>query len=146
MVIDRAFSNVRGLQTVRKDSSSKFVAKRKNRKRARKERTKIGRKLDGIFRTYDDDIEYGAIEVKSEFVQVNSTDRLKDGLKLGKAMHDMFVCLSHLVELDEKKRPDNCRLSDFSIQVLNYKYVNCQPKRDMYQFSKEENFIKFRKK
>jgi hypothetical protein len=41
--------------------------------------------------------------VKSEFVQVNSTDRLKDGLKLGKAMHDMFVCLSHLVELDEKK-------------------------------------------
>jgi hypothetical protein len=43
----------------RKESSSKSVAKRKNQKRAQKERTKIGCKLDGIFQTYDDDIEYG---------------------------------------------------------------------------------------
>ncbi|RIA86991.1 hypothetical protein C1645_740460 [Glomus cerebriforme] len=76
-----------------KESSSKSVAKRKNQKRAQKERIKIEHKLDKIFRTYDDVIEYEVIEVKSKFVQINSTDRLKDGLKLEKAMHNIFVCL-----------------------------------------------------
>ncbi|CAG8662771.1 2196_t:CDS:2, partial [Ambispora gerdemannii] len=85
------------------DSSSISIAKRKNRKRARKERTKIGRKLDGIFRTYDANVEYGAIEVKSSFVQINSTEQLKEGLKLGKSMHDMLVCLTHLVKSNEEK-------------------------------------------
>ncbi len=45
------------------------------------------------------------MEVKSEFVQINSTERLNDGLKLGKAMHDMFVCLTHLVKIRRKKGP-----------------------------------------
>ncbi|CAG8480446.1 7584_t:CDS:2, partial [Scutellospora calospora] len=75
-----------------KDSSSISVAKRKNRKRVRLEKAKIERKLDGIFRIYDD-IEYGGIEVQSLFTQINSTERLNDGFKLGKSMHDMLAFL-----------------------------------------------------
>ncbi|CAG8610734.1 6670_t:CDS:2 [Funneliformis mosseae] len=103
LIIDCAFSNIRGLQTVRKDSSSIAVSRRKNRKRTQKERAKLGRRLDGILRTYNDNVEYGAIEVKSSFVQINSTERLKDRLKLSKSMHDMLVCLTHLVKSNEDK-------------------------------------------
>ncbi|CAG8464035.1 5700_t:CDS:10 [Acaulospora morrowiae] len=153
VVVDRAFSNVRGPQTVRKEASSKSVAKRKNRKRARKERTKItkiGCKLDGVFRTYDDDIEYGTIEVKSEFVQVNSTDRLKDGLKLGKAMHDMYVCLSHLVKLDEKKvrqlQVIGLQHSGLKLQICQLStqkgYVSVLKRGELYKIPKKIEKIK----
>ncbi|RUS27714.1 hypothetical protein BC938DRAFT_482838 [Jimgerdemannia flammicorona] len=102
VIIDRAFRNVSGLEIIRKESASIAVSTRKNRKRARKDKAKIGRRLDGVFRTYNN-VEYGPIEVAKHFVQVNSTKRLTDGLKLGKAMRDMLVCLSWLVRFNEKK-------------------------------------------
>ncbi|RUS31922.1 hypothetical protein BC938DRAFT_476748, partial [Jimgerdemannia flammicorona] len=76
--------------------------KKKKKDRTRKDRSKIGGRLDGIFRTYNN-VEYGPIEVVRTFVHANSTKRLTDGLKLGKAMHDMLVCLSQLVKFDKKK-------------------------------------------
>ncbi|RUP43833.1 hypothetical protein BC936DRAFT_136677, partial [Jimgerdemannia flammicorona] len=102
VIVDRAFRNVSGLEVVRKESASKAVSTRKNRERARKDKTKIGRRLDGIFRTYNN-VEYGSIEVAKTFIHVNSTKRLTDGLKLGKTMHDMLVCLNQLVKFDAKK-------------------------------------------
>jgi len=85
--------------------------KRKNQKWAWTEKAKVGHRLDGIFWTYHDNIEYEVIEVKSLFVQINSTEWFKDGFKLGKTMHDVY--LAHLVKLDK----DNYRLLDFNIQV-----------------------------
>lgn len=148
--ISKDSKEIRLIRIIRKGSPSKSIAKRKNRKRARKERTKIGRKLDGIFRTYDDDTEYGAIEVKSEFVQVNSTDRLKDGLKLGKAMHDMFVCLSHLVELDEKKAQQlqviGLQHSGLKLQICQLStqkgYVSVFKRGELYKIPKKIEEIK----
>lgn len=79
------------------------VTARKNKKRTRKDKSKVGHRLDRIFRMYDSNVEYGAIEVAKTFVRVNSTKSLKDGLKLGKTMHDILVCLGQLVNFDERK-------------------------------------------
>ena len=54
----------------------------------------IGRQLDGIFERI----------------------WLADGLKLGKAMSDILVCLSQLVGFEEKM-PGDCKLSGSYIQV-----------------------------
>ncbi|CAG8613994.1 33425_t:CDS:10, partial [Racocetra persica] len=102
VVIDFAFNNVKGLEISRKDPHSISVAKRKNRKRRLKERVKIGRKLDGIFKTYDG-IEYGAIEVQSPFTQINSLEQCKDGFKLGKSIHNMLACLAQAINFNEEK-------------------------------------------
>jgi len=67
VIIDHIFRNIQGLEIVRKESTSIAVATRKNRSRtikSIKERQKIGRRGDGIFRTYNNNMEYGAIEVK----------------------------------------------------------------------------------
>ncbi|CAG8573291.1 16422_t:CDS:2, partial [Racocetra persica] len=63
-------------------------------------RKKMGYKMDGIFRTYYNNIEYGAMEVGKKF---DATKLLTDGFKLGKAMHDIFVCLCELVRYDESQ-------------------------------------------
>lgn len=60
----------------------------------------MGSRMDGIFRTYVDDIEYGAIEVAKKF---DETKLLADGYKLSKAMHDILICLSQKVHYDEIK-------------------------------------------
>jgi len=106
VIIDHIFRNIQGLEIVRKESTSIAVATRKNRSRtikSIKERQKIGRRGDGIFRTYNNNMEYGAIEVAKKFVILNSTKQLKDGLKLGKVMHDMLVCLAQQVKFSEEK-------------------------------------------
>ncbi|CAG8467279.1 22430_t:CDS:2, partial [Racocetra persica] len=105
IIIDCAFNSIQGLQTVRKESASVAVATRKNRnrKRTRKQRAKMGRRGDGIFRMYSDNTEYGAIEVAKKFIYQNDTKRLGDGLKLGKTIHDMLVCLARKVKFDDKK-------------------------------------------
>jgi hypothetical protein len=56
--------------------------------------------MDGIFRMYIGDVEYGAIEVAKKF---DETKLLTDGFKLTKAMHDIFVCLSKEVRFEETK-------------------------------------------
>ncbi|GET00918.1 hypothetical protein GLOIN_2v1552276 [Rhizophagus clarus] len=71
------------METVRKESSSEAVSKRKNRKRIRTRRKKVGRKkmgykMDGIFRMYVDNMEYGAVEVAKKFEE---TELLADGNK-----------------------------------------------------------------
>jgi len=60
----------------------------------------MGSRMDGIFRTYVNDIEYGAIEVAKKF---DETKLLTDGYKLSKTMHDMLICLSKQVNFDETK-------------------------------------------
>jgi hypothetical protein len=89
----------------RKESSSEAVSARKNRKRVRTrrkntERKKMGSRMDGIFRTYVDGIEYGAIEVAKEF---DETKLLTDGYKLSKTMHDILICLSKQAHFKETK-------------------------------------------
>jgi len=56
--------------------------------------------MDGIFRVYVNDIEYGVIEVAKEF---DETKLLIDGYKLSKAMHDILICLSKQVHFEEMK-------------------------------------------
>ncbi|RHZ83614.1 hypothetical protein Glove_89g46 [Diversispora epigaea] len=104
-IIDHGLSNINGMEIVRKESSSEAVSTRKNRKRAgtrhkKVSRKKVGYKMDGIFRTYTNDVEYGVTEVGKKF---DSTKLLKDGFKIGKAMHDIFVSLCKLVHFEEKK-------------------------------------------
>ncbi|CAG8747783.1 12231_t:CDS:2, partial [Acaulospora colombiana] len=105
LIIDHGLCNVIGMETVRKESTNVAVATRKNRKRARTcrrkpERKKMGYRMDGIFRMYISDVEYGATEVAKKF---DATKLLTDGFKLMKAMHDIFVCLSKQVHFEEKK-------------------------------------------
>ncbi|CAG8664954.1 10961_t:CDS:2, partial [Paraglomus occultum] len=90
-----------------KESSSVAVATRKNRKRARMRRRKpehkkMGYRMDGIFRMYIGDVEYGAIEVAKKF---DTTKLLTDGFKLMKAMHDIFVCLSLKLQVLQMSSP-----------------------------------------
>ncbi|CAG8502776.1 32845_t:CDS:10 [Gigaspora margarita] len=94
-IVDHGLSDIFGMEVV-----SEAVSARKNRKRARMRyrkvpRKKIGYKMDGIFRTYINNIEYGAIEVAKKYEQ---TKLLGDGFKLSKAMHDIFVCLCQRVD------------------------------------------------
>lgn len=89
----------------RKESSSDAVSMRKNWKRACTRRKKVGRKkmgyrMDGIFRMYVDNVEYGVIEVAKKF---DTTKLLSDGYKLGKAMHDTLICLSNKVHFEETR-------------------------------------------
>ncbi|RGB40339.1 hypothetical protein C1646_687933 [Rhizophagus diaphanus] len=60
----------------------------------------MGSRMDGIFRTYVNDIEYGAIEVAKKY---DETKLLADGYKLSKAMHDILICLSRQVHFEETK-------------------------------------------
>jgi hypothetical protein len=60
----------------------------------------MGYRMDGIFRMYVGDVEYGTIEVANKFEE---TKLLADGYKLGKAMHDILVCLSKKVHFEETK-------------------------------------------
>ncbi|RUS16129.1 hypothetical protein BC938DRAFT_476693 [Jimgerdemannia flammicorona] len=62
-IIDNCFGNMKDIELIRKESSSMAISTRKNRERSHEDRKKIGRRMDGIFRTYVGDIEYGAIEV-----------------------------------------------------------------------------------
>ncbi|CAB4482826.1 unnamed protein product [Rhizophagus irregularis] len=106
LIIDHGLRNLIGIETVRKESSSEAVSARKNRKRIRtrrkkiEERKKMGSRMDGIFRTYVNDIEYGAIEVAKKY---DETKLLADGYKLSKAMHDILICLSRQVHFEETK-------------------------------------------
>ncbi|RGB25445.1 hypothetical protein C1646_459379 [Rhizophagus diaphanus] len=105
LIVDHGLCDVIGMETVRKESSSEAVATRKNRKRVRTrrrkpERRKMGYRMDGIFRMYIGDVEYGAIEVAKKF---DETKLLTDGFKLMKAMHDIFVCLSKESRFEEMK-------------------------------------------
>ncbi|PKB97000.1 hypothetical protein RhiirA5_506774 [Rhizophagus irregularis] len=84
LIIDHGLRNLIGIETVRKESSSEAVSARKNRKRARTrrkniKRKKMGSRMDGIFRAYVNDIEYGVIEVAKKF---DETKLLTDGYKL----------------------------------------------------------------
>ncbi|CAG8602182.1 3322_t:CDS:10 [Diversispora eburnea] len=102
-IVDHGLSDIFGMEIVRKESSSEAVSVRKNRKRAHKRykkvpRKKMGYKMDGIFRTYINNIEYGAIEVAKKYDQ---TKLLADGFKLSKGMHDIFVCLCRKVDNQE---------------------------------------------
>ncbi|GBB93852.1 hypothetical protein RclHR1_02240024 [Rhizophagus clarus] len=91
--------------SISKGSTSVAVATRKNRKRVctrrkKPERRIMGYRMDGIFRMYVGDVEYGAIEVGKRF---DETKLLTDGFKLAKAMHDIFVCLSKEAHFEETK-------------------------------------------
>ncbi|CAB5360230.1 unnamed protein product [Rhizophagus irregularis] len=102
LIIDHGLRNLIGIETVRKESSSEAVSARKNRKRARTrrkniKRKKMGSRMDGIFRAYVNDVEYGVIEVAKKF---DETKLLTDGYKLSKAMHDI---LSKQVNFEETK-------------------------------------------
>ncbi|GBC05148.1 hypothetical protein RclHR1_06060006 [Rhizophagus clarus] len=105
LIVDHGLRNVTRMETVRKESSSEAVSMRKNRKRSNTRRKKVGRKkmgyrMDGIFRMYVDNVEYGAIEVAKKFEE---TKLLADGYKLGKAMHDILLYLSRKVNFEETK-------------------------------------------
>jgi hypothetical protein len=63
-------------------------------------RKKRGYRMDGIFRMYVDNVEYGAVEVARKFEE---TKLLADGYKLGKAMHDILICLSKKVHFEETR-------------------------------------------
>ncbi|CAI2186185.1 20208_t:CDS:2, partial [Funneliformis geosporum] len=84
LIIDHGLRNLIGIETVRKESSSEAVSARKNRKRVRRrrkniERKKMGSRMDGIFRAYVNDVEYGVIEVAKKF---DETKLFTDGYKL----------------------------------------------------------------
>ncbi|CAG8561857.1 38226_t:CDS:10 [Gigaspora margarita] len=98
-IVDHGLSDILGMEI---ESSSEAVSARKNRKREnylyrKAQRKKMGYKMDGIFRTYLNKIEYGAIEVAKKYDQ---TKLLADGFK---AMHDIFVCLCKQVDFEETK-------------------------------------------
>lgn len=52
----------------------------------------MGRRIDGIFSSYVNDIEYGAVEVGKIFEGPKGT-KLLGGFKLGKTLHDILICL-----------------------------------------------------
>ncbi|RIB03278.1 hypothetical protein C2G38_798604 [Gigaspora rosea] len=84
LVIDHGLQNVIGMETVRKESTSETVSNRKNRKRVRTRHKnvgckKMGYRMDGIFRIYVNNMEYGAVEVAKKFKE---TKLLADGEKL----------------------------------------------------------------
>ncbi|PKY60380.1 hypothetical protein RhiirA4_412697 [Rhizophagus irregularis] len=106
LIVDHGLRNLVGIETARKESTSEAVSARKNRKRIRtrrkktEERKKMGSRMDGIFRMYANDIEYGAIEVAKKY---DETKLLADGYKLSKAMHDILICLSKHAHFEETK-------------------------------------------
>ncbi|CAG8780340.1 564_t:CDS:2, partial [Racocetra persica] len=83
LIIDHSLQNVIGIETVRKVECKK-----------------IGYRIDGILQMYIDNVEYGVIEVAKKF---EATKLLSDGYKLGKAMHDILICLSQKVHFEEAR-------------------------------------------
>ncbi|RUS35524.1 hypothetical protein BC938DRAFT_480697 [Jimgerdemannia flammicorona] len=104
-LIDHGFQNNTGLEVVRKESTTTATTTRKNRKRTstKGNRAKMGYRVDGIFRTYVNEVEYGAIKVSKDFKGVTATKWLDDARKLAKAMHDILVQLCHVVRFEEPK-------------------------------------------
>ncbi|RUP47227.1 hypothetical protein BC936DRAFT_145972 [Jimgerdemannia flammicorona] len=102
-IIDRAFGNLHDIELVRKESASVSTSARKNRARSRSERKKMGRRIDGIFRSPVNNLEFGAIEVGKMFDGTAGTKRLNDYHKLAKVMHDMLVSLGRYVKNEEVK-------------------------------------------
>ncbi|CAG8595230.1 5796_t:CDS:10, partial [Ambispora gerdemannii] len=105
LIIDHGLRNLIGIETVRKESTSGAVSVRRNQKRIctrhkNIERKMMGSRMDGIFRTYVNDIEYGAIEVAKAFDEIKL---LTDGYKLSKIMYDMLIYLSKQVNFEETK-------------------------------------------
>ncbi|RUS33381.1 hypothetical protein BC938DRAFT_471959 [Jimgerdemannia flammicorona] len=102
-IIDRAFGNLHDIELVRKESASVSTSARKNRARSRSERKKMGRRIDVIFRSPVNNLEFGAIEVGKMFDGTAGTKRLNDYHKLAKVMHDMLVSLGRYVKNEEVK-------------------------------------------
>ncbi|CAG8503905.1 3702_t:CDS:2 [Funneliformis caledonium] len=75
-----------------------------------KGKAKLGHQLDGILRTYNDNVKYKAIEVNSLFVQINSTERLKDRLNsiYTSMTYSIQPCLMVMkcIEVIDEKLPD----------------------------------------
>lgn len=96
-------SNLCGILS--KESPCRATSIRKNRHRTKTgpgNRQKIGRRLDAIIRTVEDDyFEYGAMEVARTFNGVTSSKWLGDSFKLAKALRDMLFRLHGLVDHNE---------------------------------------------
>nr|CAG8523226.1 582_t:CDS:2 [Entrophospora candida] len=71
---------------------------RENKGRTASDHKKIERKEYGIFRITKDHIEFEAIETDCKLEGPNGSKDLKDSLKLGKVIKDMFTQL--IAELD----------------------------------------------
>ncbi|GBB90123.1 hypothetical protein RclHR1_00170027 [Rhizophagus clarus] len=73
----------------------------------------MGYKMDGIFRMYVDNMEYGAVEVAKKFEE---TELLADGYKLGNAMHDILICLSKKVYFEETRVRKLSQIASFAFE------------------------------
>ncbi|KAH0614004.1 uncharacterized protein H6S33_005890 [Morchella sextelata] len=104
-IFDHCLLDLPGMTVERKESTCRATGIRKNRLRTkigRGNRLKIGRRLDAIIRTVEDDpYEYGAMEVARTFNGVTSSKWLGDFFKLAKALRDMLFRLHGLVDHDE---------------------------------------------
>lgn len=96
-------SNLCGILS--KESPCRATSVRKNRHRTKTgpgNRQKIGRRLDAIIRTVEDDyFEYGGMEVARTFNGITSSKWLGDSFKLAKALRDMLFRLHGLVDHNE---------------------------------------------
>lgn len=99
-LIDPAFHDI-DVELLRGESMSFASSDRKNEGKTVSNRKKIGRKGDGIFRITKDRMEFGAIETGRKWEGLNGSKYLRDSLKLGKMLKDMFTQL--VVECDGKE-------------------------------------------
>lgn len=107
-ILDQCFLSLPFTTIIRKESTCRSTASRKNRARTLGTPMRRGRRLDGVIRSIEDNThEFGAIEVaRTAAGGQNSTKWLSDEGKLLKALRDMLGLLCGLVgwKKDSTKR------------------------------------------
>ncbi|KAF9091664.1 hypothetical protein BGX29_010832 [Mortierella sp. GBA35] len=95
-MLDEYAMNHKSIQLLRGEQSSSASSFRKNvLSRTAGERKKMGRRVDGLFRTRSDKPEMGGIELGSQDENRDGTKFSEDGLKLQKLLKDQFNFAFH---------------------------------------------------
>jgi len=125
-LLDKTFLSVPGVTFVRRESTCRASSLRKNRGRVETStRQKIGRRFDGILRSFEDDSqEFVAVEAARKLIGGSeATKWMKDSRKVEKALRDMLSRLHDVVGHDWAIIPS---LEVVGINTAGFDFQTCR--------------------
>ncbi|PWW78974.1 hypothetical protein C7212DRAFT_341584 [Tuber magnatum] len=127
VVVDRCLQGLRGINMLRKETTSLAGSLRRNRDRTYPtQRQKMGPRYDGLAMDRSNRIEYAVMETSKAFHLEGATKWLHDYLKVAKCLHDILFLLhcevNHEASLLEELQVAGLVSAGLDCQVLRMSY------------------------